>query len=91
MVDDTAVPRCTHKVEVVGTGKELGLEGSSATLKRHPTQAEVMDGTTVRLLYLYLRYGRRLLLKLHTYVHYCCLYSYVDELQHWRFVSVLID
>lgn len=43
MVDDKTVPCCTHKVEVVGAGEELGLEVNSEILliKRHTTQAEM--------------------------------------------------
>ena len=25
------------------------------------------------------------------YDHFCCFHSYMDDLQHWRFVSILVD
>ena len=44
VVDDKTIPCCTHKVEVVGAGEELGLEVNSEILlkKRRTTPAEVM-------------------------------------------------
>ena len=25
------------------------------------------------------------------YYHFCCFHSFMDDLQHWRFVSILVD